>query len=379
MRKLLPITAALALFLAAGAPAAAHAGSQPAVAPELAAKLQAALDGALAATGAMGVSVAVITPDGARWTGVGGYSHPGAPITPDMLFDLGSAGKNLMAALVLDLVDDGLLSLEDPISKYLPPFPNVDGRITIRQLLNHTSGLFMWVEHPDSPINTPFDEIDYDRWWTVEEMFSELGGEPYFAPGEGWHYTQAGYQLARLIVEAVTGSTAPAEIQKRLLDPLGIHGMLLDMSKPVSPKHRIAHPWLDTDGDGAPEDIFSWSRNWINSLSGIYYFSTMESLAEWSRGLYDGRVLSRASLDEMLDFYGPLPDEGLAGYGLGTEHFVMGDLDMWGHKGSIYGYRTGVYHLSRHDVTIALSINSDSDEMGFAIFGALMEAVLTAR
>ena len=135
----------------------------PNVEPEVTERLQATLDSTLAATGTMGVSVAVIMPDGKLWTGVSGLSHPGTPITTDMLFDMGSTGKNLMAALVLDLVDDGLLSLEDPISKYLPPFPNVDGRITIRQLLNHTSGLYMWVEHPDCPINTPFHQIDFDK------------------------------------------------------------------------------------------------------------------------------------------------------------------------------------------------------------------------
>ncbi len=347
--------------------------------PETAKRLQATLDSALAATGTMGVSVAVIMPDRRLWTGVSGLSHPGTPVTKDMLFDMGSVGKNLMAALVLDLVDDSLLSLDDPISKYLPPFPNVDGKITIRQLLNHTSGLYMWVEHPDGPINTPFYEIDFERWWTVEEMFSTLGGAPYFAPGEGWHYTQAGFQLARSIVEKVTRSTAPVEIQKRLLNPLDIHGMLLDLKEPVSSRYQIAHAWFDGDHDGTPEDISGKSRNWINSLSGIYYFTTMESLARWLRGLYDGKVLSKASLEEMLDFYGPLPEEGLAGYGLGTEHFIMGPLDMWGHKGSIYGYRTGVYHLTQFNITIALAINSDSDEKGFAMFGSVVEALLAEQ
>lgn len=360
-------------------PTADSGRSRPNVEAELAGRLQAMLDSTLAATGTMGVSVAVIMPDGKLWTGVSGLSHPGVPVTPDMLFDMGSTGKNIMAALVLDLAEDGLLSLDDPISKYLPPFPNVDGKITIRQLLNHTSGLYMWVEHPDCPINTPFDEIEFEKWWTVEEMFSKLGGKPYFAPGEGWHYTQAGFQLVRIIVEKVTKSAAPVEIQRRLLDPLDIHEMLLDMKEPVSPRHRIAHAWFDADRDGTPEDISGKSRNWINSLSGIYYYTTMESLARWLRGLYDGKVLSKPSLEEMLEFYGPLPEEGLAGYGLGTEQFMMGPVEMWGHKGSIYGYRTGAYHLPQFNITVALSINSDSDERGYALFGATVETLLAEQ
>jgi D-alanyl-D-alanine carboxypeptidase len=122
--------------------------SSPDVDARLAGRLQAARDSALVATGTIGVSVAVIMPDGALWTGVSGLSHPGVPITADMLFDMGSTGKNIMAALVLDLVDDSLISLDDPIKDHLRPFPNVDGGITIRQLLNHTSGLYMWVELP---------------------------------------------------------------------------------------------------------------------------------------------------------------------------------------------------------------------------------------
>jgi len=371
---------------AGGSPAAGVSGadggaavageSRAAVDPQLADHLQAVLDGALAASGTMGCSAAAILPDGRLWTGTSGLSHPGAPVTPDMLFDMGSTGKHLMAALVLLLAEDGLLSLDDPIGRYLPPLPNVDGAITIRQCLNHTSGLYMWVEHPRGPINIPFERIDFGKTWTLEEIFTTLGGEPYFAPGEGWHYTQAGFLLAREIVERVTGSTVPELVQRRLLDPLDIHGMLLDLRDPLPADRRIAHAWYDTDRDGTPEDISGRSRNWLHSLSGILFYSTMESLARWCRGLYDGEVLSEASLDEMLDFVEAAPEEGLAGYGLGTERWFMGPVEMLGHKGSIFGYRTAVYHLVQQDITVALAINDDSDEKGYAMFGPLLQALL---
>ena len=103
----------------------------------------------------------------------------------------------------------------------------------------------------------------------------------------------------------------------------------------------------------------------------------MESLARWLHGLYHGKVLSEASLREMLDFHSPVPEAGLASYGLGTEHFIMGPVEMWGHKGSIYGYRTGAYQLPQFNITIALSINSDSDEKGYALFAAILDALLS--
>ncbi|NIO29703.1 MAG: serine hydrolase [Candidatus Latescibacteria bacterium] len=376
-QRLLVVASVLALLLVASVMPAESGVKMTQVQPELAKKLQTVLDQALETSGTMGASAAVIMPDGRIWTGVSGMSDPDTPVTADMLFDMGSTGKNLFAALVLDLAEEGLLSLDDPINKYLPPYPNVNGAITIRQLLNHTSGLYMWVEHPRSPFRKPYNEIDFEKWWTADEIFSTLGGEPYFSPGEGWRYTQAGYYLGRLIVEQVTGSTVPAEVQKRLLDPLDIHGMLLDLKEPVSANYRIAHNWVDTNGDGVPEDVSARSRNWINSLSGILYYATMEDLAKWLHGLHQGKVLSQASLDEMLDFYSPIPDEGLAGYGLGTEHVVFGDVEMWGHKGSIPGYRAGVYYLPQFKATLALAINSDSDEKGFAMFTPLLEVVFT--
>ncbi len=90
----------------------------------------------------LGISAAVIVPGYRTWTGVSGYSHQSVPITSDMLFVVGSIQKNFEAALVLELAEDDILSLDDPISKYLPTYPNVNGKITIRQLLNHTSGVF---------------------------------------------------------------------------------------------------------------------------------------------------------------------------------------------------------------------------------------------
>ena len=152
------------------------------------------------------------------------------------------------------------------------------------------------VEHPDSPFRNPYNEIDFERWWTIDEIFAELGSEPLFPPGEGWHYSQAGYQIATLIVEEVTGSTMAEQIQSRLLDPLGIQDMILDFSKPLPGDITIAHSWVDTEGDGSPEDVSDRSRNWIASLSRILYYTTAEDFARWGHALFTGQVLEPGSL-----------------------------------------------------------------------------------
>jgi CubicO group peptidase (beta-lactamase class C family) len=101
-------------------------------------ELQEVLDAARESAGLVGVSAAIIVPGYEPWLGVSGESHPGQPITPDMLFDIGSAGKIILGPLMVKLAEDGLISLDDPMRTYLPDFPYAGGSITIRQLLNHT-------------------------------------------------------------------------------------------------------------------------------------------------------------------------------------------------------------------------------------------------
>jgi D-alanyl-D-alanine carboxypeptidase len=102
-------------------------------------------------------------------------------MTPEMAFAVGSITKNMVAALVLQLVEEGRLSLEDPLSRWLPSYPHVDGAITVRQLLNHTSGLYMFLDN-----QAIWDDLirDRTRVFTPEEVLGYIR-EPYFAPGEG--------------------------------------------------------------------------------------------------------------------------------------------------------------------------------------------------
>jgi D-alanyl-D-alanine carboxypeptidase len=378
------ITVALTL-LALFSLVACSAGAPPTVEIPYAPELQQTLDSSREEGGVIGVSAAIIDAEGRLWTGVSGTSHPGQPITADMLFDMASTGKSLVAALMLDLAEEGLLALDDPIDKYIDPPPGVDGSIPIRMLLNHTSGLANMVEHPDSPFRKPYNDIDFERWWTIDEIFTELASAPYFAPGEGWHYSQAGYQIVTLIVEQVTGSTVAEQIQSRLLDPLGIQGMALDFSQPLPDDVTIAHNWVDTEGDGIPEDVADRSRNWIASLSRILYYTTAEDFARWGHALFTGQVLEAGSLDQMLTFIRP-EDYGneppiFSGYGLGVVEWIPEVLHGeygYGHSGSIPGYRAFMAHLPKHNVTIVVLSNSDKEEELAAVIDALLAVVLAA-
>jgi len=110
-------------------------------------KLQETLDREIQKSGARGVSAAVIFPDREIWTGVSGFSHDTVSMEPDMLFAIGSITKNVVAANILKLAEEGALSLDDPLSEWLPAYAHIDSAITIRQLLNHTSGIYMFWEN----------------------------------------------------------------------------------------------------------------------------------------------------------------------------------------------------------------------------------------
>ena len=112
-------------------------------------RMQEILDKGIRKYGARGVSAAIIFSDGQTLTGVSGISHDTVVIEPDMLFVIGSVTKNIVAALALKLAEENILSLDDPLSKWLDEYPHIDNNITIRQLLNHTSGIYMFWDNQD--------------------------------------------------------------------------------------------------------------------------------------------------------------------------------------------------------------------------------------
>ena len=180
--------------------------------------IQQHMDRAIARHGIHGASVAVIFPDGRLQTWVSGVSHESVLMHPDMLFALGSVTKNCVAALTLRLAEEGLLSLEDPLSRWLPDYPHVDNRITIRQLLNHTSGLYMFWKNDDL---WKAMEADKKRIWTPEEVLAYIK-EPHFEKGSGWRYSNTNYLLLGMILEKAGGTSLPNLLRRYLWQPLGI-------------------------------------------------------------------------------------------------------------------------------------------------------------
>ncbi len=339
-------------------------------------ELQDVLDTELANHNAIGVSAAVIIPGRETWLGTSGVSHETTSITTDMLFGIGSNTKNFMAALILQLAEEGELSLEDQLGQYLPNYPNINSTITIRQLLNHTSGIYNFTEHP-----SVWDTIFANRLklWTPEEMLTSFVLPPYFPPGTGWHYSNTNYTLLGMIVEVITESKVSTELRNRFWNPLGLSRTFFDIEEPITGVY--AHRWYDITGDGIPDDISFLFR--ISEFSAYWaagaMFSTAEDVAKWSQALFRGKVLSQARLDQMLTFHSPTPGEPqMIGYGLGTLKFapeLVAGEEAYGHGGWVFGYSTVMAFLPEYDVSISIFLNLNNEDCLAAISNGFVEVV----
>jgi D-alanyl-D-alanine carboxypeptidase len=307
----------------------------------------------------LGISAAVIVPGYEPWVGVSGRSHPGVPLASDMLFNVGSVVKSFEAALALNLAEQGLLDLDQPLSTWLPAYPNVDSRITVRQLLNHSSGVFNVFEHPDFPWVSP--QVDYDKNWQPEEVIESFVGEPYGPPGYAQHYSSTNYLLLTKIIERSVGESVPDQVDRHFLEPLVLDHSFISMGK-LPPAHfTVAHPWVDVNLDGELEDFSGTSQVWIASMTHPVLFATPLDVAKWVHALYhEGRVVTDNSLREMLTIpETTLSDPEGGRYGLGVVDFseILG-TNVIGHGGSSLGYSAAALYLPEYGISLAWSINT---------------------
>ena len=336
---------------------------------DLADELQQILDQAVIATNGAGVTAAVVAEGHKPWTGAAGHSVRSAsqtiPMTPEMLFEIGSVGKTFVTTLLMQLVDEGVVDLDEPLSKWVSGYPQLDPRITLRQLVASTSGIPEWVDHPSSPFRRGVDKSRawLARSWTVDDMLTKLVGKGEFPPGTQWRYSTTGFRLAREVITLQTGKPIAELIQTRLLDPLGIHGMWLTPTWPIPKNIKVAHEWYDLDGDTNYDDITAIPKTAFEDLKDAPVYSNALDLARFCQGLFHDRALvSDKSLAAMLDFR-PVDDPAepmAAEYGLGVGVFHLPNLDHlehYGHGGNGFGYIAMMLYLPRHQASVVLLVN----------------------
>jgi CubicO group peptidase (beta-lactamase class C family) len=340
----------------------------PTATTALTALLQARIERWRVKTGAPGVSVAIVFPDGTRWEGVSGLADVKTRqlVTPDTAFPVASVSKTFTSALILDLVAEGKLSLDRSARSYLPSLP-IDKRITIRQLLDHTSGLRDFFL--DRRINAAL-QGDPRRTWSPAMAFRYVG-KLLGKPGTVWHYSNTNYLVLGMIAEAVGKAPVADQLRTRFIDPLGMGDTWYQaVERPRAPlatayqlrgTNPTAKPIPLSDGSSiAPFTSVVTAAGAAGSIA-----STARDLARWAEALYGGDALDPAALALLLGhisdtapLHPPIP------YGFGVQGVPVAGNPALGHSGRFLGARAAIRWLPRERLAIAVVTNQSRTDPG---------------
>jgi D-alanyl-D-alanine carboxypeptidase len=368
--------AALAITLLAGvaAPGVANAaGAAPKAAagqdrPALRRAIQDVVD-----SGFAGVQLRVHDQRG-DWAGTAGVRKLGEAAKPPAngRFRIGSNTKTFVATLMLQLVAEGKVGLDSPVAGYLPGF-GLDRRITVRMLLQHTSGLFAFTgEVYDDGTVAPGIVWSGPEWvhsrfrtYRPEELVRLALSKPArFEPGTDWNYSNTNYVLAALVIEKVTGRPYAEQLRRRILGPLGLRDTVVPGTSPEIPGPH-AHAYYQYEEGGRPKtvDITRQNPSWISAAGEM--ISTTQDLATFMSALMGGKLLPAPLLAEMRK---PHPK---AGYGLGL--FVQDGtapspfplpscgVTVVTHNGGVQGYATLMYSTPDASRTMTASLTYVDD------------------
>jgi len=301
--------------------------------------LQAALDN-IAGSAAVGV-LAEVRDSAQVWRGAGGVSRLGTqqPVSAAGRFRVGSITKSFVATVVLQLIGEGRLALDDTLQRWLPDVLPDGVRITLRHLLQHTSGVVNYTNTPSfrALYGSAADVVRLrNRTWTPRELVAFVEGLPLlFEPGTSWMYSNTNFVLLGLVVERVTGADYAAEIRRRILRPLGLRCTQVPGTDPLlTGVHPHGYLPVAQDGVIEPVDITVFNPS-VAGASGEM-ISTATDLNVYFRALLDGRLLGPAEQEQMLTAW-PTPRDYDYGLGLMTK-LVSGGTRLWGHSGEIFGY-----------------------------------------
>jgi D-alanyl-D-alanine carboxypeptidase len=305
----------------------------------------------------------------------------GRPMRPGLHFRAASLAKSLVATVVLQLAAEGRLSLHDTVARWLPGILPYGDRVTIRQLLNHTSGV---PDYAPMPILALYGSWQARfRAWTPQELVGLVASQPPdFPPGTAWSYSNTGYVLLGLIVEAVTGNSLGQELHRRILRPLGLRDTFFPVNSPgiPGPKSRGYSLPLSPQGPvlhGPLLDITVYNPSWAWAAGNL--ISNLDDLTRFFRALLGGRLLPPRLLAAMTTTV-PTPRPGID-WGLGLMVIERPAGRLLGHDGDIPGYNNIVLSTPDGRRQFGVVINEDfappavSEAFGQAVM-AIVNAIL---
>jgi D-alanyl-D-alanine carboxypeptidase len=319
----------------------------------------------LVAAGAPG-AVAIVN-DGSRpgqrprlWTGASGVAdlRSGRPMRPGDGFRVGSMTKTFVATVVLQLVDEGRLSLSDTVERWLPGILPYGDRITVRQLLNHTSGI---PEEAFIPKLQLYQGVRF-RSWTPRELVALIADQPpVFPAGSQWVYTNTNYLLAGLIIEAVTRHSLDAELARRIFRPLQLRHTYFPVNSPfLADPHASGHSLaLDDNLNPIEGPLLDFTVYNPSSLWGEgNIVSTEQDLARFFHALLGGRLLSGALLTDMKR---PVAVSAPGfGYGLGLYVVDTPCGTVFGHIAGVPGFTNWMFNSADGSRQVGVMTNAET-------------------
>lgn len=335
------IVSFVVLLFAIFAGVSAHAGDD-AFRKELTERLKSATEGETS-----GVAVLVARDGEILFQRGFGYADVDqkTPITAETKFRIGSVTKQFTAAAILKLVEQDRLSLEDPLAKYFPEFPGGD-RVTVRHLLNHTSGLKSYTDKPDFIVRVtqPIEPS--------ELIASFQNDPPDFAPGTGFHYNNSAYFLLGEIIKKVSGKSYGEYLQETFFQPLGMTST--GVYDNADPPEGAARGYSYINEQLSP--ALDWDMSWAGAAGALY--STVGDLHLWNEALYGGKLLSPESLKAATTPLELPPDVDGMSYGFGLMIASVHRLPAIFHGGGLNGWASFLLWLPEQRCTIAVLGNA---------------------
>ncbi len=286
------------------------------------------------------------------------------PVTPASVFRAGSITKQFTAAAILQLAQEGKLSLDDTLAKHLPDFPNAD-RLVLRRMLSHTSGL------GDRTESNPLVSLQASRTdWTTSQLYDlqkPAGQKLAYEPGTAWLYCNTAFVLLGMIVERLESQAYAKVVQRRFFAPLGLTQTAVDDATTVAPNRASGY----SSALKSPSGFVNASFISMSITGGAGSLrSTAEDLCAWHGALLGGKVLQPASLKAMTTPVtlndGALPTQtGAKGekqpvrYGYGVYLDLVDGHSSVAHNGHIQGFISYLETLTDAEVSFAVQLNTD--------------------
>lgn len=348
--------------------------------PGIREQLQAVLEAGCLELAAPGAAASILLPDGRQWIGTAGVADlaSGRPLTPSTPFAVASISKTFLAAEILALVEEGRVTLDAAVAPSLPGVlvggKPIDPRITVQQLLDHTSGLRDYLVDPrlDRAVRA-----DPTRRWTVVKALA-YAGRPVAAPGVRYFYSNTNYALLGLLAERITGRTLAAEYRARFFGPLGLHSAFYQgVEAPVSElptAYRYtstalgATPIDTTDGTGIrPFTAITTAAGPAGSVA-----ASPADLVRWVEALYTGGVLDPVTVAAMVGDARTVAALKLgSSYGLGVQVLTIDGRVSYGHTGRLVGMRSVVRWFPDAGIAIAVTTNESRFDPTVILTGLL--------